>query len=66
MGWDVLKTVTYQRSRREASVGIARRAASISEAEGMMAHAESAKIRILKYEGAESGGSPAEGAYGAS
>ncbi|MCS7172416.1 MAG: histidinol dehydrogenase [Armatimonadetes bacterium] len=44
-----LKTVTYQRLSREASVEIARRAAGISEAEGMMAHAYTARLRIDRY-----------------
>ncbi len=44
-----LKTVTYQRLSREGSVEIARRAAAISEAEGMMAHAYTARLRIARY-----------------
>lgn len=49
-----LKTVTYQRLSREGSVEIARRAASISEAEGMMAHAYTARLRIERYSSARS------------
>lgn len=44
-----LKTVTYQRLSREGSVEVARRAARISEAEGMMAHAYTARLRIHRY-----------------
>jgi sulfopropanediol 3-dehydrogenase len=44
-----LKTVTYQRLTREGSVEIARRAAAISEAEGMMAHAYTARLRVERY-----------------
>jgi len=44
-----LKTVTYQRLSRKASVEVARRAASISEAEGMMAHAYTARLRMERY-----------------
>jgi sulfopropanediol 3-dehydrogenase len=44
-----LKTVTYQRLSREGSVEVARRAARISEAEGMMAHAYTARLRIQRY-----------------
>ncbi|MDR7562565.1 MAG: histidinol dehydrogenase [Armatimonadota bacterium] len=44
-----LKTVTYQRLSREGSLQIAQRAASISEAEGMMAHAYTARLRMERY-----------------
>ena len=44
-----LKTVTYQRLSREGSLQIAPRAAKISEAEGMMAHAYTARLRMNRY-----------------
>lgn len=44
-----LKTVTYQRLSREGSVEVARRAAIISEAEGMRAHAYTARLRMERY-----------------
>ncbi len=45
-----LKTVTYQRLTREASLRVAPRAASVSEAEGMLAHAFTARIRVARYQ----------------
>lgn len=44
-----IKTLTYQKMTKEASVELGAVAARISRAEGMEAHARSADVRIAKY-----------------
>ncbi len=44
-----IKTLTYQKMTREASLAVGPVAARISRAEGMEAHARSADVRIEKY-----------------
>ena len=46
-----LKTVTYQRCRREGALSVARQAALISEAELFHGHAQTAHMRLAKYAG---------------
>ncbi|WP_349368917.1 histidinol dehydrogenase [Salinarimonas sp.] len=50
-----LKTVTWQRMSRAASVEVAAVTARISRLEGMEAHARTADVRIAKYGSAKSG-----------
>ncbi|MEP6149172.1 MAG: histidinol dehydrogenase, partial [Nisaea sp.] len=44
-----MKTVTWQRSTREASMSVAEATARISRLEGMEAHARTADVRLAKY-----------------
>ena len=44
-----MKTVTWQRSTREANRDIAQACARISRLEGMEGHARSADVRLAKY-----------------
>ena len=50
-----LKTVTFQHMTREASIEMARYCDVEATAEGMVAHARTATVRIDRYEGAAAG-----------